>query len=243
MSGTAAMEKVFLSFTYNPHPDYAKHTKTLELYARRVIEAMGLLPIDGVNLGGGRLDVALKKRIDDCDALVALVTPQARSNGEAGSEPPAFVASEFGYADDKGKQTFQVLLDCEPLRGLVANHEYARCQLPSFEDTILKLMHTLAIWKRSVGRSVRMRCEPRELAKKFNRALGHSCAYQVLDAKHAKAGEWQQTDIFPEPGAAFIHLPNVKDEDLVRVHVQVAAEHWKSDFINPFVGTATLEKE
>lgn len=237
------MQKVFLSFTYNPHADYVGHTKTLERYARRVIEAMDLLPVDGVNLGGELLSEALKRRIDDCDALVALVTPQARRDGQPGLESPQFVASEFGYADALRKPTFQILLDCTPFPGLVANHEHTRCQPPSYEDMILKLMHTLAMWKRAVGRSVRMRCEPRELARKFNRTLGHSCAYQVLNATHANVGGWQQTDIFPDTGAAFIHLPNVKDEDLVRVHVQVAAENWKSDFINPFVGTAILEKE
>jgi hypothetical protein len=237
------MQKVFLSFTYNPHPDYVSPTKTLELYARRVIEAMDLLPVDGVNLGGGALDGALKKRISDCDALVALVTPQLRRDGQAGTESPQFVASEFGYADAMSKPTFQILLGCEPFPGLAANHEYMRCQPPSFEDTILKLMHTLALWKRTVGRTVRMRCEPREVARKFNRRLGHLCEYQVLNGTHGKASAWQPVDIFPDPGSALIYLPNVKDEDLVRVHVQVAAEHWKSDFINPFVGTATLEKE
>ena len=71
------MEKVFLSYTYRPHPDHEANLERLRRCVVRAIEAMGLRIIDGVDVGGRPLDDALRRRIQDADALIALVTPQA----------------------------------------------------------------------------------------------------------------------------------------------------------------------
>jgi hypothetical protein len=46
------MERIFLSYTYNPHPDCAGVTERPQLAARVVIESLGLRVVDGVDLGG-----------------------------------------------------------------------------------------------------------------------------------------------------------------------------------------------
>ena len=70
------MKHVFLSYTYNPHPDHVAETDGLQRTVRRVIEAMDLRVLDGQDLGGRPLDAEIDKRIDDADALIALGSPQ-----------------------------------------------------------------------------------------------------------------------------------------------------------------------
>lgn len=64
-----AMNSVFLSYTYRPHPDHEQELERLRRYVVRVLEAMDLRIADGVDLGGRPLDDALRQRIRDADAL------------------------------------------------------------------------------------------------------------------------------------------------------------------------------
>jgi hypothetical protein len=100
------MEKVFLSYTYRPHPEHEANLERLRRYVVRTIEAMGLRIVDGVDVGGRPLDDALRKNIKDADALIALVTPQADDAGNVVA--PTFVLSEFKYAERQEKPTMRV---------------------------------------------------------------------------------------------------------------------------------------
>ena len=100
------METIFLSYTYRPHPAHEADLEELRRYVIRVIEAMGLRIVDGVDVGGRPLDAALKKRIGDADGLIALVTPQTDDAGEVAN--PDFVLSEFQYAEGQMKPTMRV---------------------------------------------------------------------------------------------------------------------------------------
>lgn len=101
------MEKVFLSYTYRPHPADVAGFERLHKYVVRALEAMDLLVIDGVDVGGRPLDDALSQRIKDADALIALVTPQSDDAGKI--VEPEFVLSEFQHAEGGGKPTIRVL--------------------------------------------------------------------------------------------------------------------------------------
>ncbi len=54
------METIFLSYTYQPHPDHHASLEYLRRCVIRVIEAMDLSVIDGVDVGGRTLDSALE---------------------------------------------------------------------------------------------------------------------------------------------------------------------------------------
>jgi len=71
------METIFLSYTYKPHPDHEKDLDYLRRCVIKVIEAMGLRVIDGVDVGGRALDPALEKRRVTSDAFYS--TPAAKA--------------------------------------------------------------------------------------------------------------------------------------------------------------------
>jgi hypothetical protein len=234
------MEKVFLSYTYRPHPDHAEETERLQRYARRVIEAMGLRVIDGVDLGGGALDDALKERISDADALIALMTPQADQANQI--DEPQFVASEFTFADARQKPTLRIIHQALQPRGLGAANEYFSFAAGRELDVVFKLMNTLAIWKRELGEAVRLRLEPQDVAGRYDETQGHECEYQRITTRGMEP--WQRAIVLAEPGAAYVYLPKIRTGERVRVRLEVDGERWLSKTpVDPFVGGISIERE
>lgn len=234
------MEKLFLSYTYRPHPQHEADLERLRKCVVRAIEAMGLRIIDGVDVGGRPLDDALRKRIEDADALVALVTPQADDAGNV--IDPTFVLSEFQYAEGQKKPTMRVIHHLLAARGLGAGNEYTPYRSGAEVDVILKLMNTIALWTRDYGKVARVRVEPEELAARYDEAQGHRCEFQVISAT-GDFRDFERTRFQLEPGAAYIVLPKMRPGERVRLRVQMGAKTWQSRYaIDPFVGGVRLEE-
>lgn len=235
------MNSVFLSYTYRPHPDHEAELERLRRYVVRVIEAMGLRVLDGVDLGGRPLDEALKQRIKDADALVALVTPQADDAGQVMN--PAFVLSEFQFAEGAGRPTLRIL---HPLlvaaHGLGAGNEYLPFKPGAEADAILKLMNTIATWQREHGRAARVRIEPEELASRYDEAQGDKCEFQVI-SQTGDYRDFARAKLLLQPGAAYAVLPKLRDGETVRLRLRQGGVTWQSKHaIDPFVGGVRLEQ-
>jgi hypothetical protein len=94
------MERIFLSYSRNPYPYFTENTDRLQRAARVAAAQLGLLVVDGVDLGGRSIDAEIDRRINEADALVAIVTLQAgfglvwlrnsqrRQKGVFSSSPP-----------------------------------------------------------------------------------------------------------------------------------------------------------
>ena len=235
------MEKTFLSYTYRSHPDHEADLDRLRRYVVRTVEAMGLRVTDGVDVGGRPLDEALKARIKDADALIALVTPQA-ADGTGEPVEPAFVLSEFQYAQGLQKPTICVLHHSLVVHGLGNANEYAAYTPGKELDVVLKLMNTIALWKRDCGRKARVRIEPEDLAARYDEIQGDRCFFQVI-SPDGGFRDFEKAVFFLEPGAAYALLPNLRDGERVRLRVQQGGSTWQSrQAIDPFVGGVTLEK-
>jgi hypothetical protein len=234
------MEKVFLSYTYRPHPDHVANLEWLSRCVVRAIEAMGLRVIDGVDVGGGPLDDALRRRIQDADALIALVTPQADDAGNV--VEPAFVLSEFQYAEGKEKPTMRVWHHLLDARGLGAGNEYTPYQPGGELNVILKLMKTIAIWKRDYGRVARVRIEPEDLAARYDETQGDCCEFQAISPDGVFSA-FKPAGLWPEPGAAYALLPKLREGERVRLRLRLRGVTWQSRHaIDPFVGGVRLEE-
>jgi hypothetical protein len=202
--GFDAMEKIFLSYTYRPHPDHEASLERLRRSVVRAIEAMGLRIIDGVDVGGRPLDGTLEKRIQDADALIALVTPQ-QLDGAGDVANPEFVLSEFQYARGQGKPTMRVLHHLLIARGLGAGSEYTPYTPGSELDVVLKLMNTIALWRREYGKVARVRIEPDDLARRYDENEGDRCEFQVISPDGMS--DFKRVNLWQEPGAAYALLP------------------------------------
>ena len=234
------MEKVFLSYTYQPHPDYTEALDKLRRCVVRVMEAMGLRVIDGADVGGRPLDDALRKLIDDSDALIALVTPQSNNQGELVS--PEFVLSEFHYANSQ-KPTMRVLDQHLNPKGLGDNNEYV-LYVPGKElDIVLKLLNTIAIWKRELGQTARIRIEPEELAARYDEKNGDRCEYQLI-SQFGEYQEFERVRLRLDPGAAYALLPRMREGVRVRLRLEQGNKTWQSKYaIDPFIGGVRLEEK
>jgi hypothetical protein len=234
------MEKLFLSYTYRSHPQYEAELERLRKYVVRAVEAMGLRIIDGVDVGGRPLDDALRRRIEDADALIALVTPQADDADNV--TDPLFVLSEFQYAEGQKKPTLRVIHQLLAARGLGAGNEYAPFKPGAELDVILKLMNTIALWIREYGRIARVRVEPEELAAQYDEAQGHRCEFQVISTT-GEYRDFERGTLQPEPGAAYVVLPKLRLGERVRLRLRMGAKTWQSRYpIDPFVGGVRLEE-
>jgi hypothetical protein len=235
------MEKLFLSYTYRPHPDHEDDLERLRRYVVRVIEAMGLRVVDGVDVGGRPLDAALKERIEDADGLIALVTPQADDAGQVAN--PEFVVSEFQYAEGQKKPTMRVMHHLLAARGLGAGNEYTPYKPGGEVDVILKLMHTIALWSRDCGKVARVRIEPENLASQYDETQGDRCEFQVITTSGSYR-DYERARLWVEPGAAYALLPKVREGERVRLRVKRGGKTWQSKYaIDPFVGGVSLEEK
>jgi hypothetical protein len=237
------METVFLAYTYRSHPDHEDDLEKLRRYVVRAIEAMGLRVVDGVDVGGRPLDDALRKRIEDADALIALVTPQA--DNANGIVQPAFVLSEFQHAEGQKKPTMRVQHDLlPPPQGLGAGNEYTPYSSGSELKVLLKLMNTIAVWKRENAQVARVRIEPQELAAKYDEGMGDRCEFQVI-SQDGIYRNFEPAKVLQEPGAAYAKLKlRVGDKVRLRLYLRQGNRTWQSPHvIDPFVGGVRLEEQ
>ncbi len=233
------VQRVFLSYTYAPHPDHATELDILERKVRRVIEAMGLRIIDGQHLGGRLLDQEIEKRINESDALIALFTPQTDADGNIC--PPQFVASEFQCARAVGKPTFRIQHSALAPRGLGTGDEYVMFTPDTLVDVVMKVLQTLSLWKSESGRPVQIRIAPDDLVERFDDKKDR-CEYELLLAGSAVAQAPKATTIVPEPGAAYVYVPNFVDGAKVRVRLTISGDEWRSHFVLPHMGGVALNK-
>jgi hypothetical protein len=234
------MQRVFLSYTYRPHPDHVAELDALQRATRRVIEAMGLQVVDGQDLGGAGLDTAIQKRIKETDATIALFTPQV---DDAGNKViPTFVSTEFQHARALGKPTSRVIHTAPALQGLGAGEEHVLFQPDKLVDVVLKVIQTLALWKHEFGRPVQIQVQPDHLAEQFGERNNDRCEYELLIAGRSDPQPAQTTRLWPEPGAAYVYVPNFVDGAKVRVRLTVNGENWQSRFVIPQMGGVALTK-
>ena len=235
------MESVFLSYTYRPHPAHQATLDLLRRYAVRTLEAMGLRIVDGVDVGGRPLDAAIQQRIKDTDALIALVTPQADDQGQEVN--PGFVLSEFQFAEGASKPTMRVIQNGLPIGGLGMNNEYTPYVPGKEVDVVLKVMHTVAVWRRELGRKARVRLEPQELAASYDEGSGDYFEFQVISPA-GNMRNYERGKLGLEPGAAYALLPNLREGEHVRLRLRQGDKTWQSKYvIDPFVGGVRLEEQ
>lgn len=231
------MQQVFLSYTYNPHPDHVAETETLRRQVMVVLESMDLRVVTGEDVGGESLNDEIRGRIENADALVALLTPWRDKLGNK-THPP-WVADEFAHARAHDKPALRIVhTDLAPA-GMYAAHEYAAFSPDKTADTLLKLLRTLAVWKKQSGRPMEIEIAPDVAASRFDTNHVESCQFQLLcDYKET---DWRAATIWPQPGALYAYLPGVPDRAKLRLRLKHQNETWQSEYSSP-VGRVQLSR-
>lgn len=234
------MKHVFLSYTYRPHPDHVTELDALHRTVRRVIESMDLRVVDGMDLGGRPLDSEIEKRIAEADALIALVTPQADAAGQI--ILPEFVSTEFQAARAIKKPRFRVLHTKLEARGLGMTEEYVVFDPDKTLEVVMKLLGTIAVWKKDLGRAVQIRIEPDALASRFDSRRHDRCEYELM-LRPGQMLPSRETIMWREPGGPVVHVPDFVEGASVSIQLTVDGERWQSPFVAPQLSGVALTKK
>ncbi len=232
------MESVFLSYTYAPHPDHKAETDAMVGAARTMIETLNLRTLTGQDAGGRVLPVELEARITACDALVAIFTPHANPGGKM--QAPPYVNDEFITARAKQKQVIRVIHESLDVGGIAGADEYIPLKTGGELDAAMKLLRTLAFWKRELGRPREIRIEPDALGPRLEREGDDCCQYKLL-VRYTET-EWRLAKVWREPGGVFAYLPGVPEESKIRLKVRLDGETWDSQFTDPKARVALERK-
>jgi hypothetical protein len=231
------MQQVFLSYTYSPHPDYAEETADICRRVSTVIESMDLRVTTGEDLGGQGLSEEVKDRIEKADAMVALITPW--KDGQGNKVAPPWVNDEFAHARARGKRAIRILHADLAASGMYAAHEYIAYSKDRPADMLLKLMKTLALWKKEGGRPMEVEIATNVPGQQLDLAKVKGCEFQLL--RDYEESDWRKAKIWPAPGALYAYLPSVPDQAKLRLRLQLDTETWQSDYQSP-IGRVQLSR-
>jgi hypothetical protein len=238
------MQQVFLSYTYSPHPDYQAGSADLRKMVGMVIEAMDVREANGEDLGGQGLNDEIRARITESDALIALLVPHMPAGMPPGQpvplQNPPWVAEEFAWAKGNGKPAIKIIHKALAVGGMFAADEYIVHDPAAMAETLLKLMRTIALWRRQQGRPTQILLSLGGSEAEFDIDAPHECECQVLTADF-KRSEWRPVSIWPEPGALNVFVRGVPDKAKLRLRLRSGAVHWVSDFQSP-MGRVQLTK-
>jgi hypothetical protein len=213
------MKRVFLSFSFRPEDRDLVHD------VEQLLASHDLAVVTGRVIAGGQLTEEIMKRIQGCDALVALATRGAALNAGGYVSHP-WVLDEIAHARSIDKKAVAVFEDQVQIAGAWAQHEridYRRDNpLPAF----LRLSETVGSWKRSAGRTVKIQLRPSELAHSLWKARSSSCMYRLVSG--GIPGPWIPVTPIPEPGGTSLWIAGVQDDHLIQVSVKLQKAQWQS---------------
>src|SRR5262245_56213403 len=172
------MQQVFLSYTYKPHPDYVAETENLRRSVGIVIESLDLRVATGEDLGGEALTDEVKEQIEKADALITLLTPW--KDGLRNKAQPQWVVEEFAHAKAKGKPAIRILHSDFAAAGMYAANEYIAFSPNKLTDVLLKVMRTLALWRKQSGRPIEIEIATDAGGARFDPGRVKLCEYQIF---------------------------------------------------------------
>jgi hypothetical protein len=213
--------KVFLAFAFRDAD------KDLVDYVDRLFASHFVETITGEGLGGDALTPAVQTRIDGCDAVVGLLTQRdAIQNG--GFTTHQWVLDEIAYARNKGKRAIAIVESGVNVAGMYQPHEYIPLDRASLLPTFIRLSETVGLWKREMGRTVKVQILPQALAKKFGGSSnGIRCSHRLWSQGRNSA--WTEVTPVPEgAGGTFAWIQGVQDEHLIQLRIESGGKAWHS---------------
>jgi len=212
--------KVFLAFSFRTED------KPLVNYVEQLLASQLVNMVTGERLGGEQLTPAVKARIEQADALVALLTRRDQLSS-GGWTTHDWVKDEIGYARAKGKRAIALIEGGVNVGGMYEPHECIHLIRDSVIDALLILSETVGLWKREQGRTVKVQILPQELAQKVGaNGPGIRCMYRLC--LNGKYGEWREAMPVPELGGTFLYLEGVQDDQLIQIRVEEPNKVWQS---------------
>jgi hypothetical protein len=205
------MEKVFLAYTYSIKDEYSAQQDLLLKRVRAILDAMNLLEFNGEVLGGGGLTDAIRERIDDCNALLAIILPHSNSSQEL--QGSKWVNDEFVYAKNQKKLVIRIIHHEIPVPAMEADVEYISFNPNKEGDSLIRLMRTLSLWITKTGRPARFKLQGNHVDQ-FDGDKGHECFYR-LRTDHNES-DWIKASSSREPGGLYAAIRGFPEKQKIR---------------------------
>ncbi|MDT4952957.1 MAG: hypothetical protein QOJ02_1095 [Acidobacteriota bacterium] len=212
------MKRIFLAFAFRPND------RELANQVQQLLGSHDVPAVTGENLGGEALTPAVKGRIDDSDALIALLTRRDKIT-DTKYTTHQWVQEELNYARDKEIRTIALIETDVDVGGMYASHEYIPFDRENPLPAFLRLSDTVGQWKREIGRTLKVMILPPDLA----RTVGQDeikCRYRFFAEKWTK---WNETgEAIRETGGTFVFLAGVRDDYIIQLEVKLQDAKWQS---------------
>jgi hypothetical protein len=211
------MKRIFLAFAFRPND------RELANQVQQLLGSHDVPAVTGENLGGDALTPAVKERIDDSDALIALLTQRDRITNTRYTTHQ-WVQEELNYARDNKLRTIALIETDVDVGGMYASHEYIPFDRQNPLPAFLRLSDTIGLWKREIGRTLKVMILPPDLA----RTVGQGeikCRYRFYAEKWTK---WNETEAIREIGGTFVYLVGVRDDHTIQLEVKLQDTKWQS---------------
>jgi hypothetical protein len=227
------MDRVFLAFSYRSADQQI--VRPIIEFAEAVLEAQAIRPVTGEVVGGEELTPAIMSRINDCDALIAVLTPN-QERADKSFDPHTWVRDELNYARAQRKRSIALIHPSVAIEGAWQEHERVIWNPNDVMQAAKRLVQTVGLWKSESGRVVKIMLLPEEFATRIARNPQRAtCEYRLIH--NGRATQWQRANVFGEIGGTFAWIRGAIDDSLLEVRVRLGRELWSSRAAPQFIQT------
>jgi hypothetical protein len=209
---------IFLAFSFRAED------KPLVGYIDRLLASQFVQVRTGENLGGGQLTPEVQRRIDECDALVGLLTRREQL-ASGGWTTHQWVLDELGRARTNGKPAIALVEEGVDPGGMYQPHERIPLDRANPVEALLRLAETVALWKMEMGRPIKVQLAPEEIAAKLGDGT-IPCRHRLW--QQGKYTDWREVNAVPEAGGTFVYLDGVREDHLIQIRAEEQDKVWQS---------------
>jgi hypothetical protein len=221
--------KIFLGFSFRDAD------RDIVRWCERQFASQFAHPVTGERLGGEALTPAVQARIDECDAVVGLLTRRdAKADGKYTTHD--WVRDEINYARNKGKPAIAMVETDVDVGGMYQSHEIIAFDRASPLEAFLRLAETIGEWKLRMGRKVKVRINPDELGRKL-KSVGDDarCSHRLWSKGERTA--WTAVTPVPEGDGVYVWVEGVKDDDQIQLRIEgLGKKAWQSNAESQWIG-------
>jgi hypothetical protein len=229
------MDRIFLAFSYRSADQQI--VRPMIEFTEAVLEAHAIRAITGESVGGEALTPAIMSRINDCDALIAVLTPNQQREDNS-FDPHPWVRDELNYARGQNKSCIALIHPSVAIEGAWQEHERIIWNPGDPLQAARRLVQTVGLWKLESGRVLKIMLLPEDVATRIARNPKRAtCEYRLIHNPTGKATQWRQANVFGEIGGTFAWIRGALDDSLLEVRVQLGRELWYSRAAPQFIPT------
>lgn len=221
------MQSIFLSYRFGNEAD-----DTLANQVEALVKSHGLQVVNGQNLAGRALDSEIQQRINDSDAVIALMTRRDRLQ-DGGWTTHDWVKRELDWARGGNKEAVALVEDGVTPPSWGNRFHWFPHSDNSVADSILILSDVIGQWKRESGRPLLIRVEPTDIAETACRS-DSTLEYQLFDSRYSPSG-WKPARVMRMPGAVCAQVDCDVDNCDIQLRLERNGEYWESDIERQFV--------